>query len=111
MTVVGAGGAGKTRLAVEAARRAGRARTRTGSGSSTSPRSPTPAWWPSRVAAVLGLRPEPGRPMIETLAEHAAGRRMLLLLDTCDAQLRRHGGWSARLLAGRRPGPGAGDQP
>ncbi|HEX6500710.1 MAG TPA: adenylate/guanylate cyclase domain-containing protein, partial [Micromonosporaceae bacterium] len=38
------------------------------------------------VAAGLGLRPEPGRPVLDTLAEYVAPRRVLLVLDTCDAQ-------------------------
>jgi hypothetical protein len=36
------------------------------------------------VAEALGVRPEPGRPILETLADYVAGRALLLLLDTCD---------------------------
>ncbi|MFI6075206.1 adenylate/guanylate cyclase domain-containing protein [Actinoplanes sp. NPDC051343] len=36
------------------------------------------------MAAVLGLRTEPGRPVLETLLEQCASRRMLLLLETCE---------------------------
>jgi len=99
VTVVGAGGAGKTRLAVELARQQVDA-------------YPDGVWFVDiatvtdpglvafSVAAVLGLRPEPGRPMIDTLVEHAAGRRMLLLLDTCDAQRSATAEVVSRLLAG-----------
>jgi predicted ATPase len=52
------------------------------------------------IAAVLGLRPEPGRPMSETLVEYAASRRMLVLLDTCDAQPAACAEVIARLLTG-----------
>ncbi|WP_431909913.1 ATP-binding protein [Micromonospora carbonacea] len=85
VTVLGAGGAGKTRLAVELA--AGMVEE-----------YPDGVWFVDiatvtdpglvafAVAAVLGLRPEPGRRMVDTLVEYAAARRMLILLDTCDAQ-------------------------
>ena len=80
----GAGGAGKTRLAVELA-------------SGVVEAYPDGVWFVDiaavtdpglvafAIAAVLGLRPEPGRPMLDTLVEYAAGRRMLVVLDTCDA--------------------------
>lgn len=83
VTVVGMGGAGKTRLAVEAAR----ARVVA---------YPDGVWFvdlaqirdatlvPAAVATTLGLRPEPGRPVLETIAEYARARRFLLVMDTCD---------------------------
>jgi hypothetical protein len=37
-----------------------------------------------RVAAVLGIREEPGRPLAETLAGALRSRRLLLALDTCE---------------------------
>lgn len=99
VTVVGAGGAGKTRLAIEVAGAAVES-------------YPDGVWFVDiaavtdpglvafAVAAVLGLRPEPGRPMLETLVEYAASRRMLVLLDTCDAQLAACAEVIARLLTG-----------
>ena len=95
VTVVGAGGAGKTRLAVEAA-------------GELVEHFPDGVWFADlsavanadlvdgTVAAALGLRPEPGRPIIHTIADHAAQRRFLVLLDTSDAQLP-----AARRLVGR----------
>lgn len=86
VTVVGSGGAGKTRLAVEVC-------------GDVSESFPDGVWLvdlatisdPGLVAFTLmntlGLRPEPGRPVLDTLIEHAASRRMILLLDTCEAQL------------------------
>ncbi len=85
VTVVGPGGAGKTRLAVEAAGRRVDA-------------YPDGVWFVDlasvtdpvlvavTVAATLGLRPEPGRAVVDTIAEYAANRKFLLVLDTCDAQ-------------------------
>ncbi|MFI0792579.1 ATP-binding protein [Micromonospora rubida] len=99
VTVLGAGGAGKTRLAVELA---------TGMVED----HPDGVWFVDiaavtdpglvafAVAAVLGLRPEPGRPMVDTLVEYAASRRMLILLDTCDAQPSASAELISRLLAG-----------
>ena len=99
VTVVGAGGAGKTRLAVELA-------------GGVVESYPDGVWFVDiatvtdpglvafAVAAVLGLRPEPGRPMIETLVEYAAARKMLVVLDTCDAQPAASAELVSRLLTG-----------
>jgi predicted ATPase/DNA-binding CsgD family transcriptional regulator len=38
----------------------------------------------SRVASVVGVDEEPGRPLLETLAEALRPRRLLLALDTCE---------------------------
>ncbi|RKN17254.1 adenylate/guanylate cyclase domain-containing protein [Micromonospora musae] len=101
VTVLGAGGAGKTRLAVELAAGVVEA-------------YPDGVWFVDiaavtdpglvafEIAAVLGLRPEPGRPMVDTLVEYAAARRMLVLLDTCDAQPAASAEVISRLLAGGR---------
>ena len=39
---------------------------------------------PRRVAAILGVRPEPDRSLPETLAEALRARQLLLILDTCE---------------------------
>jgi predicted ATPase/class 3 adenylate cyclase len=95
VTVVGPGGAGKTRLAVEVA-------------GDLIDRYPDGVWFVDlssvadaslvdvAAAEVLGLRPEPGRPVIETVVDHLAGHKVLLVLDTCDALPS-----AARRLAGR----------
>ena len=36
------------------------------------------------VADVLGVRQEPGRPVLDTLAEAVGGRGLLVLLDNCE---------------------------
>jgi predicted ATPase/class 3 adenylate cyclase len=99
VNVVGAGGAGKTRLAVEVA-------------GGVVESYPDGVWFVDvatvtdpglvafAIAAVLGLRPEPGRPISDTLVEFAATRRMLMVLDTCDAQPEACAEIVARLLTG-----------
>ncbi|MEU4239355.1 adenylate/guanylate cyclase domain-containing protein [Actinoplanes sp. NPDC026619] len=82
VTVAGPGGAGKTRLSLAV-------------GEQLLTTYPQGVWTVDAVsaatglapalAAALGLRAEPGRPMLETLLEQCADRRMLLLLQTCDA--------------------------
>src|SRR2546430_4287294 len=99
VTVLGAGGAGKTRLAVETA-------------TATCDEYPDGVWFidlapvtdpdlvPVAVAGALGLRPEPGRPLADTIVEFAAKRRFLLVLDTCDAQPAATASLVRRLLSG-----------
>jgi predicted ATPase/class 3 adenylate cyclase len=101
VTVVGTGGAGKSRLAVEAVRPAVEA-------------YPDGVWFvdlaqlsdaaqvPAAVAASLGLRPEPGRPVAQTIADYAATRAFLLVMDTCDAHLGAAAAIAGRLLHGSR---------
>ena len=83
LTLCGPGGIGKTRLAIRLA-------------CEIVPGFPDGAWLvelgdtddaalvPLRVAAALGIREEPDRPLTETLADVLRPRRMLLLLDTCE---------------------------
>jgi predicted ATPase/class 3 adenylate cyclase len=86
VSVVGPGGAGKTRLAIEV-------------GASCVPAFPDGVWFVDlaavtdpyligvAVAEALGVRPEPGRQIVETVAEFVASRSLLLVLDTADAHL------------------------
>jgi predicted ATPase/class 3 adenylate cyclase len=81
VTVAGPGGAGKSRLALAVAE-------------GTLTAYPQGVWTIDAVgastglapamAAALGLRTEPGRPVLETVLEQCAPRRMLLVLETCD---------------------------
>jgi predicted ATPase/DNA-binding CsgD family transcriptional regulator len=83
LTLCGPGGIGKTRLAQQilhnmaAAFPVGRCFVGLGE-----------TWQPdlvvSRVAAALGVDEEHGRPLIDTLADAVAARRMLLVLDNCE---------------------------
>jgi predicted ATPase/class 3 adenylate cyclase len=97
LTLVGPGGAGKTRLALEVAR-------------TCIDSFPDGVWFVDlatvsdpvlvavSVAEVLGVRPEPGRPILDTLAESAGARKLLLVLDTCDAQPAAANQLASRLL-------------
>ena len=46
-----------------------------------------PALVTQRVAAVLGLREEPGRPLLPTLCEHLQSQRILLVLRLLESRL------------------------
>ena len=99
LTLCGPGGIGKTRLAVRFL-------------ADVADEFPDGVWFVeladlrqpdlviSRVAAVIGVAEEPGRPLADTLADALRSRRLLLALDNCEhlieacAQLARH------LLAG-----------
>lgn len=82
LTLAGAPGIGKTRLAVEVA--------------TASPGFPDGKWFvdlapiadstllPQAVAAALGVREEPGQALTETLVAHLDARRSLLVLDNCE---------------------------
>ncbi len=81
VTVAGAGGSGKTRLAVAVAEELRTA-------------YPDGVWLvdlaedqpAEALAAAMGVRAEPARPLLDTLVERCADRRTLLVLDTCDAR-------------------------
>src|SRR5262249_16616015 len=61
-----------------------------------------PGLVPAAVAAPLGVREEPGRPLLATLADALRPRRLLLVLDNCEHLLDA----SARLADARlRAGP------
>ncbi|HEY7271618.1 MAG TPA: adenylate/guanylate cyclase domain-containing protein [Actinoplanes sp.] len=100
VTVAGPGGAGKSRLALAVAEELLIA-------------YPDGIWkvdcataaesLPTAVAAALGLRAEPGRTVLDTLADDCAQQRMLLLLETCDAAPAAAADLAQRLLAA---GPG-----
>jgi predicted ATPase/DNA-binding CsgD family transcriptional regulator len=83
VTLTGAGGAGKTRLAVQVA--AGLA---DGAGDGVWFADLAPLGDPDLVAVmvadVLGVRQEPGRPALDTLVEAVGARSLLVLLDNCE---------------------------
>ena len=93
VTLTGPGGAGKTRLAIATAARVGAAFPMAGSGT---PLAGRPTWFvdlsavdtpmrvPAAVADALGVRDEPGRDIVETLADDIGHAPALLVLDNCE---------------------------
>lgn len=81
LTLVGPGGSGKTRLALQAA-----AEAALDDGVWLVDLAPLadPARVTQTVASVLNVREEPGRPLTQTLAENLREKRMLLILDNCE---------------------------
>ena len=98
-TLTGSGGVGKTRLAIEAARRL------TG-------KFKDGVWWvdlvglndpslvPQAVAQVLDLREARSQPLIETLIEGLAAKHSLLVLDNCEHLISACAALAERLLGG-----------
>jgi predicted ATPase/transcriptional regulator with XRE-family HTH domain len=83
VTLTGSGGAGKTRLALQAAEG-----LLNGAGEGVWFADLAPLGDPGlvavTVAGVLGVRQEPGRPVLETLVEAVGERSLLVLLDNCE---------------------------
>ena len=83
LTLTGSGGCGKTRLCLQLA-------------ADSLERFPDGAWLvelapladpdlvPQTVASVLGLKGEPGKPIVRSLVLHLEDKRVLLLLDNCE---------------------------
>ena len=83
VTLTGAGGAGKTRLAIEVA---GRLSGEFGDGVWCVDLAPItdPELVPVTVARALGLPDQPGRSTMDTLTRFVADRQMLVVLDNCE---------------------------
>jgi predicted ATPase len=83
LTLTGSGGCGKTRLSLQVA-------------ADCPEQFPDGAWLvelaplsdpglvPQTVATVLGLKEEPGKPIVQTLTAHLNDKWLLLLLDNCE---------------------------
>jgi predicted ATPase len=86
VTLIGPGGIGKTRLAIEVARRMGTAVPADLDGVSFIDLAAVrdAAGWPDAVTAVLGIRPEGTRPVLDLLIDRLQGRRLLLVLDNVE---------------------------
>ncbi|HEY5397947.1 MAG TPA: AAA family ATPase, partial [Trebonia sp.] len=119
VTVTGPGGVGKTRLALRAAadaanRYADGARLVELSGVAEA------AQLPAAVAQALGLRGRDPRPARAAVLDHLRGKRLLLILDTCEhlaaavarfvSQLLRETDGVTILTTGRQPLQLAGEQ-
>jgi predicted ATPase/DNA-binding CsgD family transcriptional regulator len=98
LTLCGAGGIGKTRLALQLM-------------ASLGADFPDGAWFVeladlrqpelvvSRIASVVEVTEEPGRPLLETLADALRARRLLLALDNCEHLIDECARTCQRLLA------------
>jgi predicted ATPase/DNA-binding NarL/FixJ family response regulator len=97
LTLCGPGGVGKSRLA---GRLASQLSDRFGDGAWLVELADAtdPALVPVRVAAVLGVREEPDRPVMETLTDALRQRELLLVLDTCEHLIESIAGLTHRLL-------------
>jgi predicted ATPase/DNA-binding SARP family transcriptional activator len=97
VTLVGVGGAGKSRLALETARNSleefteGTWLVELASVTQAGLVVPT-------VAGVLGVREQPGRPMLDVVAEHMRPAKALLVLDNCEHLLDEVAALAQRLL-------------
>jgi predicted ATPase/DNA-binding CsgD family transcriptional regulator len=97
VTLAGSGGVGKTRLSLRVAE------DLTGDYAdgvwfvALAPLT-DPALVAQTVAAVLGLRDEPGRPILDTLADGLRSRQLLIVLDNCEHVLEAGGQLADRLL-------------
>ena len=105
VTLTGTGGAGKTRLGLQVA-----AGLLDGTGDGVWFADLAPLTDPDLVAVtvanVLGLREEPGRPVLEAVVAAVGGRSLLVLLDNCEHVI----GACAKVadaLTPSRPGPPA----
>ncbi|MFC3999483.1 ATP-binding protein [Nocardiopsis sediminis] len=83
VTLCGTGGMGKTRLALRVAAHAA-ASFPDGVWLAALAEASTQWEVTSRIAAALAVAEEPGRDLIETLCDSLSGRRLLLVLDSCD---------------------------
>ena len=98
LTLCGAGGIGKTRLALQTL-------------DAAADEFPDGTWFVelgdlrqpdlvvSRVATAIGVSEEPGRPLLDTLADALRSRRLLLALDNCEHLIEACARLCQRLLA------------
>jgi predicted ATPase/class 3 adenylate cyclase/DNA-binding CsgD family transcriptional regulator len=99
VTLTGAGGAGKTRLAIEVA---GQMSSHFPDGVWCADLAPIthPDVVPLTVARALGLPDQPGRSITETLLRSVRDRRLLLVLDNCEHLLEASAELVSDVLAG-----------
>lgn len=97
VTLTGAGGSGKTRLALELA---GELRGSFEAGVWQVELAPLvdPEVLPQVVATILGLREKTGQSLVNTLVEHLKDKRLLLVLDNCEHLLQACTSLAATLL-------------
>ncbi len=97
VTLTGPGGTGKTRLAIEAAARSIGEFPWGAWLVDLAPIS-NPAVVPSEIAESIGIEPQPGRDVVDTLIRRLEDRGMLVVLDNCDHLVEACADTSQRLL-------------
>jgi predicted ATPase/DNA-binding SARP family transcriptional activator len=97
VTVTGAGGVGKTRLAIQIANQLDD-KYHDGVWMVELASVVAPAGLAQAVMAVLGIREQAGRPMTDTLTDYLQDREMLLVLDNCEHIIESSAQLVARLL-------------
>src|ERR671921_1626647 len=83
LTLTGAGGCGKTRLALAAADKLVE-KFEEGVWMVDLAPLADPSLVPQAVASTLGVREQPGRSLTETLSDYLASKKVLLVLDNCE---------------------------
>jgi predicted ATPase/class 3 adenylate cyclase len=99
VTLLGMGGLGKTRLSLQVA---DELKPLFADGVWFIDLSPIrdPALVVAEAAKVLGLRDEPGQPLIDTLTAHLKARRVLLVLDNCEHLMQASADFAHAVLRG-----------
>ena len=97
LTLTGAGGSGKTRLALEVAAEV-LGEFRDGAWLIELAPIADPALVPNTIAAVLGVREEEDRPLLSTLLTHLRAKQALIVLDNCEHLLEACGVFCTTLL-------------
>lgn len=98
LTITGAGGVGKTRLAISVAERAAPA-LRDGAACVDLAPLGKAELIPVQVARVLEVREEPGKSLIDAVVERIRDGELLLILDNCEHLAAECAGLAQRLLA------------
>ncbi len=99
LTLVGPGGCGKTRLAIQAAAERIEEHDHGVWLIELAPLT-DPALVPQTVASILGAREEPGRSLSDSLADFLRPKSLLLVLDNCEHLIEACARLADRLLAG-----------
>ena len=97
LTLTGAGGCGKTRLALAAAEELANTFEDGVWLVALAPLA-DPSLVPQAVASTLGLREQPGRSLTKTLSDNLASKKVLLVLDNCEHLIEACAGLAESLL-------------
>jgi predicted ATPase/transcriptional regulator with XRE-family HTH domain len=99
VTVTGSGGAGKTRIALQIARRLRDLQSDAVAFVDLAPLGDS-AFMSTAIASVLGVQEVPGHPLLETLVAYLKSKPLLLIIDNCEHVLAQAGFTVECLLRG-----------